>query len=94
MKLGEPDQISADGQRLGYESTRINMVWSMESVGGGAVGDVYQARTLQLSFDQNNRLLSTELTKRWGGDSSFVKQLDSLDGFLQYSRSFSLFGFL
>lgn len=74
LKLGEPDEVSPDEQRLGYRWSRIRLFWIVVAGGpysaGFVGGDVEHAGLLELVFDADGRLVKTEVQQHWTHDLS------------------------
>ena len=68
LLLGEPDQVSEDGQRLGYAWSKVKAIWIVASYGGGAGGEAEKSYLLLISFDASNRVSRASLVKQWGSE--------------------------
>ena len=61
LALGEPDFISADGQRLGYGWTKVVAFLIIGDQGG----EIMESRLLEVSFDASNRVSQLRILKKW-----------------------------
>ncbi len=66
LALGEPDFISEDGRRFGYQWTKVKAIWAVVSYGPGGGGEITRSYLIQTSFGENNRLSDVRFLKQWG----------------------------
>lgn len=83
LNLGEPDRVSEDGRHLGYAWSRLRWFWLLAGSsgysGGIATGVITRDSMLQLTFDEDSRLVKSELRKIWAGDSSLQSLVPERD---------------
>ncbi len=65
MKLGEPDYVTEDGQRLGFAWTKVKAIWALIGQSSSLAGEVWHNYFLETSFDSSNRLSDMHYTNRW-----------------------------
>ena len=51
MKLGEPDYVTEDGQRLGFAWTKVKAIWALIGQSSSLAGEVWHNYFLETSFD-------------------------------------------
>jgi hypothetical protein len=65
-KLGEPDFVSEDGQRVGYAWTKVNAIWFVGSEAGMAGGTIDRSHLLEIVFDEKNTVSTARVINQWG----------------------------
>jgi len=81
LRLGEPDRVSTDGRCLGYTQSRLRAVWLLVvgGVSGGGYaggmmsGGVTRDSIVQLTFDDDSRLIKSEYKQGWNGGNDSRK---------------------
>jgi hypothetical protein len=71
LRLGEPDDISADDARLTYRWEKVHLQLWIAAYGGGGCGEYGPNYALELSFDQDGRLKNSVVQKsKWQTQNS------------------------
>jgi outer membrane protein assembly factor BamE (lipoprotein component of BamABCDE complex) len=70
LALGEPDWVSLDDRSYCFHWSRVRWFWMIAVAGGysGGViaGDISREQYLNLTFDDEDRLQTSSLSKSWG----------------------------
>lgn len=67
LALGEPDFASEDGQRIGYNWSKVEVLLLVASYGGSGGGaEFVHSYLIEASFDPSNRVSRVRFLKQWG----------------------------
>ena len=65
LDLGEPDSVSDDGLRLGYQWTRVRWIAVVSNGLYGTAQELGRTTFLELTFDEQGRLSRREMVSKW-----------------------------
>lgn len=66
LALGEPDEVSTDGDRLVYRWAKVKVIWAVGSpYGGGGGGEISKEYNLMITFDGRGVVAHREFQSGW-----------------------------
>jgi len=77
LKLGEPDFVSEDGQRLGYAWTQVKAIWFFGSGYSGGGGAIEKNYLLEITFDEKDTVSTARVIQHWGSIPQLSEQAGS-----------------